>query len=118
MNNKELKLINGQLIGIFLFIICLVISYLIVYNEKLKLLGKKEIFTNIESLNISLINRMVFVLLGVYFVYNAIESKELHNENANLQILASILALSASIVILYIILDNYNKYQEKTFDKL
>ena len=35
MNNKEIKLINGQIITTSLFIITLVVSIIIAYNEKL-----------------------------------------------------------------------------------
>ena len=114
MEDKELELINGQIIGIILFIVALFISLLTVYNEKLKKLNKPYIFTDKESLNISLINRILFVLLGIYFVYDAIERKKLNNTDSNLQIIASLLALSASIVILYIIVTNYNKMSFNT----
>jgi len=108
MKDKELKLINGQIIGILLFIVALLVSLLIVYNEKLQKLNKPYFFTNKEALDISLINRILFVILGIYFVYDSIERKKLTNSNSNLQIIASLLALSASLVILYIILSNYN----------
>lgn len=111
-NKKELELINGRLIGLLLFIICLTITYLIVYNEKLNIENKQILFTNKESLNISLIIRIIYVILGIYFVYNAVESKKLNNDDSNLQIIASLLALSASLVILYIVWDNYNKLNQ------
>ncbi|MBQ8892231.1 MAG: hypothetical protein IJ068_05190 [Bacilli bacterium] len=111
MKEKELKLINGQIIGILLFIISLLISLLIIYNEKLIKLNKPYFFTNHESLNITLINRILLVILGIYFVYDAIERKKLNNTDSNLQIIASLLALAASLVILYIIIINYNNIE-------
>ena len=107
--NKNLKLVNSQLIGIFLFIVCLFISFLISYNEKLILEDKEPFFSNKESLNISLINRIILVFLGIYFVYDAIERKKINNNDSNLQIIASLLSLSASLVILYIVIINYNQ---------
>lgn len=114
-NKKEIELLNGQLIASFIFIICLVISLLITYNEKLEKENKKVLFTNRESIDIALINRFIIFLLGIYFVYNAIISKKLNNSKnninkttSNLQILASILALLTTIIILYIIIINYN----------
>ena len=112
-DNKELTLINGQIIGILLFIVCLTITLILVYNEKLIKENKPYYFTSKESLNISLINRIIFVLLGIYFVYDAIERKRLNLSNSNLQIIAALLTLSASLVILYIILINYYKLKNK-----
>lgn len=111
MNNsdKEIKLLNGQIIGILLFIICLTISLLIVYNEKLIKSNQPYYFTNKESLNILLINRIILILIGIYYVYDAIERKKLTKNASNLQIIASLLALSASLVTLYIVLMNYKK---------
>lgn len=111
-NEKQIELINGQLIGIFLFIITLIISLIVAYNEKLQREGKPPLFSNQKALDISFINRTVVLLLGIYFVYDAYERKKItSNQNdpsSNLQILASWLALAASAVILYIIIINYN----------
>ena len=114
MDNKELKLINGQIIGILLFIICLFVILIVSYNEKLIKTNRPYYFTNEESLNITLINRIILVLLGIYFVYDAIERKKLTKTDSNLQIIASLLALSASLVILYIIIVNYNKLKSNS----
>ena len=111
---KELELLNGQMIGIILFIVALFISLLIIYNEKLKNLNKSYFFSNKESLNISLVDRLLFVILGIYFVYNAIERKKIYNDDSNLQIIAAILALLASLIILYIIISNYNNLSFNT----
>lgn len=35
-NEEELKLINGQIIGIIFFIVTLIVSLLLTYNEKLQ----------------------------------------------------------------------------------
>ena len=111
-NEKQLELVNGQILGIILFILTLIVSIIIAYNEKLQRENKSGLFSNKDALNISLINRLVVVLLGIYFVYDAYErrkvSNNLNDPNSNLQILASWLALIASIIILYIIYVNYN----------
>ena len=119
-NNEEIKLINAQLIGTLLFIISLIISYIITYNEKLQKENKQPFFTNKEAINIALINRIIVVFLGGYFVYDAFRRKILAKENANdnndsfsdltsnLQITASWFAFISSVIILFIILLNYN----------
>ncbi len=110
-NEKEIKLINGQIIGIFLFIITLLVSILISYNEKLQRENKRAFFSNKEALDISFINRLVVVLIGIYFVYDAYARKNNAPQNdpdSNLEILSSWFALIASIIVLYIVIRNYN----------
>lgn len=50
--NKEIKLINLSIIAITIFIITLLISLLLNYNEKLKLENKKLIFDEKQSIYI------------------------------------------------------------------
>ena len=111
-NEKQIELVNGQIIGIILFILTLIVSVIIAYNEKLLRENKSGLFSNKDALNISLINRIVVVILGIYFVYDAYERRKVSNSyddpNSNLQILASWLALIASAIIVYIIVNNYN----------
>lgn len=119
-NDEEIKLVNGQLIATFIFIISLTITLIITYNEKLQKENKKTFFTNKESINIALINRIVLLILGGYFVYDAFRRKILAEENANnknnkfneltsnLQITASWFAFISSVIILFIIILNYN----------
>ncbi len=110
-NEKQIELVNGQIIGIILFILTLIVSVIIAYNEKLLRENKSGLFSNKDALNISLINRIVVVILGIYFVYDAYERRRVSNSyddpNSNLQILASWLALIASAIIVYIIVNNY-----------
>ena len=110
-NEKQIELVNGQIIGIILFILTLIVSVIIAYNEKLIRENKSGLFSNKDALNISLINRIVVVILGIYFVYDAYERRKVSNSyddpNSNLQILASWLALIASAIIVYIIVNNY-----------
>ena len=116
-SNEEIKLINGQIIGTFLFIISLIVSLIITYNEKLQKENKKPFLTNKEAINIALINRIIVLILGGYFVYDAFRRKILSNENSNnkfnnltsnLQITASWFAFISSVIILFIIILNYN----------
>ena len=116
-NEKQIELVNGQIIGIFLFILTLIVSIIVAYNEKLIRENKSGLFSNKDALNISLINRIIVVILGIYFVYDAYERRKVSNSyddpNSNLQILASWLALIASAIIVYIIVVNY---QNSNFD--
>ena len=116
-NDEELKLVNGQIIGTFLFIISLIVSLILTYNEKLQKENKEPFLTNKEAIDIALINRIIILILGGYFVYDAFRRKILADENSNnkfnnltsnLQITASWFAFISSVIILFIIILNYN----------
>ena len=111
-NEEELKLINGQIIGIIFFIVILIVCLLLTYNEKLQRENKPPLFTNKKALDIAFLNRLIVVLLGLYFLYTSYKRKDLGNNNANnyinLEIIASWLAFLASAIVFYIVFLNYN----------
>jgi len=111
-NEEELKLINGQIIGIIFFIVTLIVSLLLTYNEKLQRENKPPLFSNKKALDIAFINRLIVVLLGLYFLYTSYKRKDLENNNLNnyinLEIIASWLAFLASAIVFYIVFLNYN----------
>lgn len=113
LNKIRLNIINGQIIALFLFIVTLFISILLAYNEKLNLENKKTLFENEDVLKIAIINRLIVVTLGLYFVYTSIIEKEINNKN-NIQIFTSILALLASLVGLLDLVNNYIKFKQNT----
>ncbi len=111
-NEEELKLINGQIIGIIFFIVTLIVSLLLTYNEKLQRENKPPLFTNKKALDIAFLNRLIVALLGLYFLYTSYKRKDLGNNNLNnyinLEIIASWLAFLASAIVFYIVFLNYN----------
>lgn len=107
MNKKILqeKIINGQIIGLFIFIICLIITLLVIYNEKLNLENRKAFFDNDESLNITLIIRIIILIVSLYFIYNAYLRKKVSNSQLdNLQIIATILASLSALITLFCVI--------------
>lgn len=109
--NKEIKLINSQLIAITIFIITLLISLLLNYNEKLKLENKNLIFAEKQSLYISLINRTIVLIIALYFIYNSYIRQKIDNKddfNSNLELLAAFLAFISSFIAFYIVFINLN----------
>lgn len=111
LNKIRLNIINGQLIALFLFIVTLFISILLAYNEKLSLQNKTPLFENEDVLKIAIINKIIVVILGLYFVYTSIIEKEINNKNS-IQIFTSILALLASLVGLIDLINNYINLQK------
>lgn len=109
--NKEIKLINSQIIAITIFIITLFISLLLNYNEKLKLENKNLIFDEKQSLYISLINRTIVLIIAIYFIYNSYIRQKIDNKddfNSNLELLAAFLAFISSFIAFYIVFINLN----------
>ena len=109
--NKEIKLINLSIIAITIFIITLLISLLLNYNEKLKLENKKLIFDEKQSIYISLINRTIVLIIALYFIYNSYIIQKIDNKyyfNINLELLAAFLAFISSFIAFYIVFINLN----------
>lgn len=109
--NKEIKLINLSIIAITIFIITLLISLLLNYNEKLKLENKKLIFDEKQSIYISLINRTIVLIIALYFIYNSYIRQKIDNKddfNSNLELLAAFLAFISSFITFYIVFINLN----------
>ena len=109
--NKEIKLFNLSIIAITIFIITLLISLLLNYNEKLKLENKKLIFDEKQSIYISLINRTIVLIIALYFIYNSYIRQKIDNKddfNSNLELLGAFLAFISSFITFYIVFINLN----------
>ena len=109
--NKEIKLINLSIIAITIFIITLLISLLLNYDEKLKLENKKLIFDEKQSIYISLINRTIVLIIALYFIYNSYIRQKIDNKddfNSNLELLGAFLAFISSFITFYIVFINLN----------
>lgn len=109
--NKEIKLINLSIIAITIFIITLLISLLLNYNEKLKLENKKLIFDEKQGIYTSLINRTIVLIIALYFIYNSYIRQKIDNKddfNSNLELLAAFLAFISSFIAFYIVFINLN----------
>ena len=111
ISDTKLKIINGQIIALFIFIVTLFVSILLAYNEKLNLEGKSSLFDDEDVLKIAIINRIIVVSLGIYFVYTTYIDKELNNKDS-IPLISSILALLASVIGLYDLFRNYQKQND------
>lgn len=110
----EIKILDIQLIATALFVVSLFISLLITYDEKIKLENDKGLFSNKTSQNLALFNRIFVVILALVFIYcnyvskKIAESKNNDTESIELQILAGLISLVASIIVLYVVYKNRN----------
>ncbi len=110
---KEIQILDIQIIATVVFILSLVLSIILTYDEKLKLQKNKGIFTGQQSRRISLFNRIVVVILAVVFVYGnyvtekiAEARKKSNVKYLKLQLLTGEISLIVSIIVLYIVYKN------------
>ncbi len=110
---EKLKIIDAQLSISFGFILTVVISILINYDVKQKILNKKRIFTDDQKRYINLINRIIFSLIVIYSLYISYlqyETKKESNPDPYIhQIYANWLNVIAALIFLYIIYETWNE---------
>lgn len=114
MNNRQVSLLNAQLFISFILAITLLTSFLLTYDEKLKLLNKKRLFTDQNSHYTNLLNRILFLLILIYNLYINYQQYELEKQKRSdlapfrQQIYASILNTIAAVIILYVVYETLN----------
>lgn len=120
MNNfdkKQLNLLYYQFYGSVIFIITIIISTILTYNNILKLKNEKTLLNTTSEKFITLINRIILTLITIVFTYINygfyLLSKQ--KKEATVQeeeLLASILTLIAGFLLLDTTLKNINKRNE------
>lgn len=114
MNNRQVSLLNAQLFIAFILAITLFTSFLLTYDEKLKLLNKKRLFNDQNSHYTNLLNRILFLLILIYNLYINYQQYELEKQKRSdlapfrQQIYASILNTVAAVIILYVVYETLN----------
>lgn len=114
-SSNSISILKGQMIGSIFYILVLIISIIILYNQILKA-EKKEPFLSEETVSdLNILNRVVVLLLVLYFFYTTLENIQTQNENnrdpkyAQLQSFASLLTIVSAIIVLYVSLEESNK---------
>lgn len=109
MKEEEIKTINLQLFTLFIFLLSVVISILITYNQKLNLENKNTIFNSKETYKITLFNRILITTLSLIFIYVNYKLYKISKEEGEnlkpyiLQILAGVLTTIADFIALYVV---------------
>ena len=110
---KEIEVLDIQIVATVLFIISLIISIILTYDEKLNLINGKGIFESNQSQRISLYNRILVVILALIFVYGNYVTEKIaearHKQNVKslkLQLFSGELSLISSLIVLYIVYKN------------
>ena len=109
---KEVKLLDIQLIATILYIVSLIISISLTINDKQITQKKKSIFTNNQAKNLSIFNRIFIVVLTLTFLYISYQNRDIAKKEKkkiwpfDLQMYASELSLLATIIVLYVVIEN------------
>ena len=111
---KEIELLDNQIEASILFIISIIISILLTYDEKLKKLKRKSILSNNMAKYLNLYNRILAIVIISVILYINYQNYQLKKKKvSNLkpfkqQIYASILNLLSAIIVLYVVIETWN----------
>ncbi len=114
---KEIIAIYAQIIVSAISIIEIIVSILLLYNEKLEIKGEKTLFNAEQTQKISVFNRTFILVTAIIFLiinYALYKISKEQGENLKpyeLQIAASYLTIIAAIITLYIVLNPTNEGQ-------
>ncbi len=110
---KEEKLLNYQLITSIAFIVSLIISIILTYDEKKELLNEETIFSKDFDKYLNLFNRILalsivcFILYINYETYKINKNKKTDIKPFEHQIIASIFSIISAIIVLYVVIENW-----------
>ncbi len=120
LQNRQLKIIDGQLIGCILYIISIIISIIIILNQRKSALNQEQFLTGSESQTISLANKIFILFLVIFFLYLNYESYSLAKDTnqdtsaLELQIVGSILSIAVALIGLYVVATNFSNTNLQT----
>lgn len=107
-NEKELKIINEQIIATLLFLGTIIVSITLSIDKRKKILNQKALFTNESAKKIAIGNRIIIVIIILLYLQidkeNLDVTKEKNNQTnlALLQIIAEVITLFVALLALYI----------------
>ena len=109
---EEIKILNAQFIISFGLIFTIIVSIIINYDVKQKVLNKKRIFNDDQKRYLNLINRIIFILIVIYSLYISYLQyeikKQINPEPYIHQVWANALNLIAGLIFLYVIIETWN----------
>lgn len=113
MKEKELKLLNYQILTSVLFIISIIISIILTYDEKQELLDNKRLFSEKFDKRLNLFNRLLALFIILFILYINTETYKIQQfKRSNLapfrhQIYASIFSVISALIVLYVVIENW-----------
>ena len=113
-NLEEAELIKVQIVLSFILLFTTIISISLSYNFLLDLENKNPIYSDKESYDILIFNRIIMFTIAFIFIYINVRDKKvkekynLEDEFADLQIWASVFSFIASLIVLYVGIESGN----------
>lgn len=114
-DSRNLNILKGQLIGSAAYIIVLILSIIILYNQILRVTGEDPFLEEETVSDLNILNKIIVFILVLYFLYTAYENIEIAKSEKrdttylNLQLIASIITVISSIIVLYVSFAQSNK---------
>lgn len=104
-NKKETQLLYIQMYGSILFIITIIVSTILTYNNIKKNNNEKKIFSEYAENEINLTNRIVITILVIIFTYinycfYQINKQKNKSNLSKQELIASILTLISGLILL------------------
>lgn len=78
MKQKEIQLLNINMSATGIFILTIIISTLLTYNDKLKLQNKKPFLKKKSAEKILIINRLTLLIIAFIYLYTSYEDYKLN----------------------------------------
>jgi cytochrome bd-type quinol oxidase subunit 2 len=113
-NEKEIELLNIDIATALMFIITIIISIYLTYENRQDLLNRKRILNKKDDQYILLFNRLLVLIIVLVILYDNIEGYEIAKEKNKdlkpfkIQIFASILTVITALLILYVVFYNWD----------
>ena len=110
MKDKEIKLLDFQIILTVIYVGSLILSIFITYNDRIELSDNRNIFSKKQAKNYSIFNRILVLILTLAFLFINYENFKItkqkgeNTDNSYLQIVASEISTLATIIVLYVVL--------------
>jgi len=113
MREKELSLLNYQIITSVLFVISLIISIILTYDERQQLLKEPRLFSETFDKYLNLFNRIFALLIIVVILWINYETYKIKEQKGgNIapfrhQIYASIFSVISAVIVFYVVIENW-----------
>ena len=112
-SSEEKDLLYLQIFGSIIFIITIIVSIILTYNNIERTDKKKPLFNQKQENNISLTNRLIITTIATIFTYISYKFYEINKEKndkiSKKELIASIFALISSLILLKTTIENIKR---------
>lgn len=113
MKEQELRTLNYQILLSLLFILTIIISIILTYDQKLEISNKKRLFSKTFDKYLNLFNRLLalFIVSALLYLnyqdYKKGKIKNINQDALRHQVYASIFSFISAIIVLYVVIENW-----------